>query len=218
MLTHSSRLPLSPREQEILLLAADGMTDKQICGQLEITQSTINTYWSRLRDKLGASSRSEAVAKALSIAYQDRIEELHDAQLWMQLFINAAVDYAIFITDVDGFIQSWNPGVHRILGYLEEEFVGQNIELVFTPTDLEYGAPKQEREIASEYGRSLDNRWHVRKDGVRIWCAGSLLKLTDNGPEPKWFAKILRDDTDRKQMEIEMEAIRDQLKKLVEDG
>ena len=41
----SSRSPLSPREQEILLLAADWNSDKEICRRLDISQSTVERDW-----------------------------------------------------------------------------------------------------------------------------------------------------------------------------
>ena len=55
-------LSLSHREEEILLLASRGLTDRQISGELGIRAGTINTHWSRIRLKLGAATRSEAVS------------------------------------------------------------------------------------------------------------------------------------------------------------
>jgi PAS domain S-box-containing protein len=213
-LPHSD-LPLSPRESEILLLAADGNTDKQICQRLSISQSTISTYWTRLRDKLGASSRPEAIAKALARAYSQSIEELRQTQMWFDLFLEAADDYAIFATDPDGLILSWNPGVFRVLGFNKDEFVGQNIATLFTPPDLAQHAPEREREIARDNGRSIDNRWHTRKDGVRLWCAGSLFALKDDEGEVRWYAKVIRDDTESRQVHEEAEALRMRLEELL---
>jgi PAS domain S-box-containing protein len=53
---------LSRRESEILRLAASGLTDKMIAEALAIRTGTINDYWTRIRLKLGAASRTEAVA------------------------------------------------------------------------------------------------------------------------------------------------------------
>lgn len=55
-------LSLSNREEQILLLASRGLTDRQISGELGIRAGTINTHWSRIRLKLGAATRSEAVS------------------------------------------------------------------------------------------------------------------------------------------------------------
>jgi DNA-binding NarL/FixJ family response regulator len=49
----------SPREQEVLVQIAKGLTDKEIARVLNVTPSTINTYKTRLREKLGLSSKAE---------------------------------------------------------------------------------------------------------------------------------------------------------------
>lgn len=53
---------LSDREYEVITLASQGKTDKEIAAALGISLSTVTSYWTRVRDKMGVSSRSEAVA------------------------------------------------------------------------------------------------------------------------------------------------------------
>jgi len=54
--------PLSPREREILNLLADGLGNKQIAGQLHISEHTVKFHVTSIFNKLNASSRAEAVA------------------------------------------------------------------------------------------------------------------------------------------------------------
>lgn len=58
---------LSPREQEIALAAAQGLSDKQIAGELGVRISTVRTYWARIRRKLHAINRTHAVCLALEV-------------------------------------------------------------------------------------------------------------------------------------------------------
>ena len=55
---------LSPREQEIVVRAAQGATDKEIADDLELSVATLRTYWVRVREKLGAVNRTHAIALA----------------------------------------------------------------------------------------------------------------------------------------------------------
>jgi len=55
---------LTPRERQILELLADGLGNKQIAARLGITTNTVKTHLELLFDKLGVSSRAEAVATA----------------------------------------------------------------------------------------------------------------------------------------------------------
>ena len=56
---------LSARQLEILRLVADGLTSKAISNRLEIGTDGVNAHLRTIFAKLGASSRSEAVAIAL---------------------------------------------------------------------------------------------------------------------------------------------------------
>lgn len=56
---------LSPREQEVLALTAEGFSSREIGEKLFISPKTVDTYRSRIMDKLGLSHRSELVRFAL---------------------------------------------------------------------------------------------------------------------------------------------------------
>ncbi|MBI4333706.1 MAG: response regulator transcription factor [Chloroflexi bacterium] len=57
---------LSAREREVLHLAARGMRNKSISSQLGISVRTVEGHFSSIFNKLGVSSRTEAVLHALS--------------------------------------------------------------------------------------------------------------------------------------------------------
>ena len=56
---------LSPRQREILALVAAGRTSKEIASVLGISESTVNWHLANAFERLGASSRAEAVALAM---------------------------------------------------------------------------------------------------------------------------------------------------------
>jgi len=56
--------PLTNRERQVLGLLADGLGNKQIAARLGISANTVKTHLELLFDKLGVSSRTEAVATA----------------------------------------------------------------------------------------------------------------------------------------------------------
>ncbi|HEY9402985.1 MAG TPA: PAS domain S-box protein [Pyrinomonadaceae bacterium] len=110
-------------------------------------------------------------------------------------------DFAVFAIDPDGTVASWNPGVEKLLGYDESEFVGCDSCIIFTPEDNERGECAREMRVATRDGRAEDRRWHVRKDGTRFWASGLLMTLNDDTGVVRGFAKILRDETAHKVME-----------------
>ena len=56
-------LGLTPREYEILLLIAEGLSNREIGEKLFVSENTVKTHSSRLFDKMGVSRRVQAVQK-----------------------------------------------------------------------------------------------------------------------------------------------------------
>jgi PAS domain S-box-containing protein len=130
------------------------------------------------------------------------IRRLRESQERFDLLVENAREYAIFLMDHETRITVWNPGAERILGWAEEEILGQTGDIIFTPEDREAGVPEMELGSARETGSALDDRWHVRKDGKRFWATGFMVAL-DDGDGLRGYAKILRDDTRKKAAEME---------------
>jgi DNA-binding NarL/FixJ family response regulator len=64
--SNSSESPsLTPREQEILALLANGARNKDIADALFISERTVKVHVTSLMQKLSANTRTEAVAKAI---------------------------------------------------------------------------------------------------------------------------------------------------------
>jgi DNA-binding CsgD family transcriptional regulator len=60
-----STTELSPRESEIVDLAIQGLTNDAIAHQLELSTGTVNTYWLRIRLKVGGQGRTDSVARVI---------------------------------------------------------------------------------------------------------------------------------------------------------
>ena len=60
---------LTEREMEVLLAVARGLTNKAIAAELGISDRTVQGHIAHIFDKLGASSRTEAVMRAVSLGW-----------------------------------------------------------------------------------------------------------------------------------------------------
>ena len=56
--------PLSPREKEVLVLLAEGLSNREICDRLFLALDTVKGHNRRIFGKLDVKSRTEAVARA----------------------------------------------------------------------------------------------------------------------------------------------------------
>jgi two-component system CheB/CheR fusion protein len=126
-------------------------------------------------------------------------EALARSEERLRLVVENAHEYAIFSTDLERKVTTWNSGAEQILGYPEEDIIGRSADLIFTEEDRAGGACEREAGAALK-GRAADERWHVRKDGSRFWGSGVLMPMRSPSGEMVGFVKILRDETEAKRV------------------
>ena len=123
---------------------------------------------------------------------------LRDSLTRHRMIVEGALDYAIMTSDPDGWITTWSPGAEAVFGWSAEEAIGQRTDIAFTPEDRARDEPLKERTIASERGTALDVRWHIRKDGRRVFIDGVMRRLDDDAGRLRGFLKIGQDVTERR--------------------
>ncbi|MHB8421536.1 MAG: response regulator [Leptospirales bacterium] len=57
--------PLTPRENEVLKLLAEGLTNKEIGNRIQISLSTVKAHIQSILSKLSATTRADAAVKAI---------------------------------------------------------------------------------------------------------------------------------------------------------
>jgi PAS domain S-box-containing protein len=145
-----------------------------------------------------ALRRANGALAGSRAALREHEERLH-------LILDSATDYAIFTTDLDRRITSWNAGAERVLGWTEKEVMGRSSDIIFTPEDRAAGVPEREAKNALAEGRAENERWHLRRDGTRFWASGQSMPLRDPaarpGAAPLGLLAVMRDQTERRQAE-----------------
>jgi PAS domain S-box-containing protein len=123
------------------------------------------------------------------------------AERRLELLIASVRDYAIFMLDPRGKIETWNLGAELIKGYKPTEIIGSTIERFYTPEDLAAGRPAHLLARACEEGRVEDEGWRVRKDGTRFWADVVITAVRNERGELIGFVKVTRDLTERRHAE-----------------
>lgn len=126
-------------------------------------------------------------------------ESLRAGEERLRIAAETTKDYAILTIDEEGLITSWNVGAQRNFGYMPQEILGQPFSTIFTPEDRAAGAAEEELRDAREEGRSVDERWHLRKDGSTFFCSGVVTRLEGKAGG---FAKIARDMTESRSQQV----------------
>jgi DNA-binding CsgD family transcriptional regulator len=66
---------LSPREQEIIELCVEGLTNDAIANRLGLSVGTVNTYWLRIKLKVGGHGRTDTVVRVIKERAEKALRE-----------------------------------------------------------------------------------------------------------------------------------------------
>ncbi|MFL6721412.1 MAG: PAS domain S-box protein [Sphingomonas sp.] len=138
-------------------------------------------------------------------------EALLEAERRFRLLVEGVTDYAIYMLDPQGRVTNWNAGAKRIKGYAPNEIIGEHFSRFYVPEDAEAGVPKRALETARETGRYEAEGWRVRKDGSRFWASVVIDAIKDDDGKLIGFAKITRDQTEKREAQLRLEQSREQL-------
>lgn len=72
---------------------------------------------------------------------------------YYEAVLNSIEDYAVFTTDKQGLVNSWNTGSEHLLGYTAKEITGKDSAIFFTAADLKQSADKKEMKKCQAAGQ-----------------------------------------------------------------
>jgi PAS domain S-box-containing protein len=59
-----------------------------------------------------------------------------------RLLVESVQDYAIFMLDTAGRVQTWNAGAQRLKGYEASEIIGRSFEVFYPREAIDHGWPR----------------------------------------------------------------------------
>lgn len=175
---------LSDREEQVLLLSTKGLTDKEIARKLDLSIATVNTYWVRIRTKLGGANRAELVAAALNMNAEETLtakeienqrligeivrraeaeKALRDSQERLQAIIDGT-SVVISIKDALGRYTLVNSSFEKLLQKDRKEIVGKRDHDLF-PLPLADNLRNHDK-LVLERGEHLEFEEQFASDGV----------------------------------------------------
>lgn len=143
-------------------------------------------------------------------------EPMRQSEQRFRLLVESVRDYAIFMLDPAGHVQTWNAGAQRFKGYEAHEIIGQHFSRFYPPEALARGLPEHELTVAAAEGSFEDEGWRVRKDGALFWANVVITALRAPDGALLGFAKVTRDLTQRKNQEEDLRRSEERFRLLVE--
>ncbi|MEV6925962.1 PAS domain S-box protein [Dactylosporangium sp. NPDC051485] len=170
----------------------------------------------RLRTLTQEGEPPGAVAVMRDITDRHAAEEkLRSSEELLQILLDGARDYAIYMLDPDGRIVSWSVNAERLKGYSSEEVIGRSDSIFCTPEDRAAGTDEKILARARETGRAEIDGPRLRRNGTRFWAHGLLTAVRHADGSPRGFVMVTQDMTARKQAEQVIERLNADLERRV---
>lgn len=131
-------------------------------------------------------------------------DELRVSEERFRLLVQSVTDYAIYMLDPKGRINSWNAGAERFKGYSADEIIGEHFSRFYTDEDRAAGMPGIALSTAEGEGRFEAEGWRVRKDGSQFWASAIIDPIRNDANELIGFAKVTRDLTEKRAIEEQL--------------
>ncbi len=135
--------------------------------------------------------------------------DARDNEEKFRLLVSGIQDHAIVRVDLDGRITTWNLGAERLFGFQAQEIVGEPFHRLYNACESD--TPQRHLKAAFEHGHVNDECLQLRKDGTEFWATADVTLLRNEQGQPRGYAVITRDITERKQQREEIERREQQL-------
>jgi len=133
----------------------------------------------------------------------------------LNLLIDGATDYAIYMLDPAGRVAIWNKGAERLKGWTEREIVGQHASVFYPEAARAAGKPERDLERARTEGKLEEEDWRVRKDGSEFLAHVSITALYDPSGALRGYGKVIRDVTEQRARERQLSASATQFRSIL---
>lgn len=113
----------------------------------------------------------------------------------LDLLIDSAIHYAIYMLDPQGRVVIWNMGAERLFGWTEREIIGQAHDVLFMDDDRQADMPSEMLRMAARTGRAEGPATRLRRDGT-VFDAHVVLSRIESGAGALiGFGTVVRDIT-----------------------
>ena len=149
--------------------------------------------------ELVADRIATAIGRARLFGAEQRARyDAETAEGRFRLLVDGVRDYAFYMVDRAGRVESWNAGAELLEGYTADEVVGQHLGLFYPPEEARQGAPSRTLDRAATEGRTVEEGWQIRKDGSRFWAEVLVTAVRDAQGRFVGYSVVTHDLTERR--------------------
>jgi len=156
-------------------------------------------------------------AAARDVTESERImREFAETKNFLDNILQSSTKYSIIGKDLDRKILSWNEGAKRNYGYIAEDIIGKDSDILHTPEDIKSGVVDKLLKKAYEEGIAEGEFTRVRKDGSRFAASVVITRRNDAVGNPIGYLLMSYDISDKKRADEQLRQAAQYARSLIE--
>lgn len=117
---------------------------------------------------------------------------------WLAGIYTSVNDFAFFSLDAEGRIESWNPSVERLTGFVESTVVGHTLSRFYARDEIALHRSPEHIALTRDEGWHVEELWCETSTGRRYWGQILVAVLREDEGDISGYSVVLRDVTERK--------------------
>lgn len=117
---------------------------------------------------------------------------------WLAGIYTSVNDFAFFTLDAEGCIESWNPSVERLTGFVESNVVGHTLSRFYAGDEIALHRSPEHIALTRDEGWHVEELWCETVTGRRYWGQVLIAALREDEGDISGYSVVLRDVTERK--------------------
>ena len=179
--------------------------DDPITVELRNYRKDGEQFWNRLSvtpifDEAGELVNHVGIQQDVT-AVRESQRELRAERERFELLIESTDEYAFFIVDDDGAIETWNDGAANLFGYDTATALGMSMADLHPAADREAGLPDRLLQQVRHADEAADTGWRVRADGTEFYADARYVALRADDGDLQGYAQIVRDMTEQRRQQ-----------------
>jgi len=148
---------------------------------------------------------------------EERTAELRETSDLLRSILDSSTEYAIIATDTQWRILTFNEGARRLFGYEPADILGQPVDRLVPPEEVERAVGIEMRRDLKIHGHHEGEGMRLRQSGARFPARTVTTVRTDSDGKALGYTIICRDISLRKVLEERLHQYTDKLEQMVAD-
>ena len=159
----------------------------------------------KIKDRTIKLENEIAERKQIEKELLEKAEALNKSEEQLRLLVEGVSDYAIFMLNIEGEVETWNSGAERITGYTGDEIIGKHFSIFYPTNELAENIPNHSLKLSVINEKFESESSFLKKDKSKFWASININSLKDDIDNLVGYSIVVQDITSSKKAREELQ-------------